>query len=341
LAIASTIALSACTPGPPAPGAPTGVPASTAIAIASPTDPPPEPSVPFRIEDGEPWVVYQDGSPGLGISLIRPDGTGRHPLWFGESGAFKHPDWSPDGERIVAVREDDNSIWIIDADGRHPAKLRIDACAATCDYPAWSPDGRSIAFSLVESADGIGGPSAGSIMVMTVDGGHVRSLARRARPDSLDVPRWSPDGRHLIIGIDAFEPTEEFEVGSAVASLSVDDGDVLELTPRDRFAYHPDWSVDGHIVFSTETLGVRRGERPLEGRWDLWSMHPDGSHLAQITKVADGEHLAQPTWTPDGRRIIATLEAPGIRTAVFVDPVNGAIQRMVDLPMTFARLRPT
>ena len=47
---------------------------------------------------GEAWIVFQ----GTGLELIRPDGTGRHRLYpMLASGEHLHPDWSPDGERIV------------------------------------------------------------------------------------------------------------------------------------------------------------------------------------------------------------------------------------------------
>jgi Tol biopolymer transport system component len=52
------------------------------------------------------------------------------------------------------------------------------------DEPAWSPDGRSIAFS-----------RAGDIYVMNNDGSEQRRLTRNGT-----APAWSPDGRRIALG---------------------------------------------------------------------------------------------------------------------------------------------
>jgi hypothetical protein len=287
---------------------------------------------------GEPWIVYQASGPeGIEIRLVRPDGTGDHLLSFGVPGSFKHPDWSPDGRRIAAAREDDNTIWLIDADGANP--MQFDVCHATCDYPVWSPDGTSIAFSVIDSTAGVIGPSAGTILVADFAHSKIRTIVTLRRPQVVDQPRWSPDGTSLVVGIDVFDD-QASETGSMVAIVPAVGGDWKALTSPDLFGYAADWSVTGLLVFSTETLAYRAGVQPLDDTWDLRTMRPDGTDVQLVTHVKEGVHLWEPSWTPDGSRIIATIDRPGQRTAVLVDPSTGAYQTIAPLSMTRPRLRP-
>jgi hypothetical protein len=62
-----------------------------------------QPSEAPAVGDGEEWIVFQ-GAP-LGLSLIRPDGSGNHVI-LGPPGDQLHPDWSPDGSQIAYVQRD-------------------------------------------------------------------------------------------------------------------------------------------------------------------------------------------------------------------------------------------
>ena len=66
--------------------------------------------------------------------------------------------------------------------------------AADEDDPAWSPDGRRIAFARkIAFVGGVGGNF--EIFVMNADGSGQRRLTREAARD--DAPAWSPDGRKI------------------------------------------------------------------------------------------------------------------------------------------------
>ena len=62
--------------------------------------------------------------------------------------------------------------------------------------PAWSPDGRKIAFqSKRRAVRGVVGGSNGEIYVMNADGSGKRNLTRNPAQDG--SPSWSPDGRRI------------------------------------------------------------------------------------------------------------------------------------------------
>lgn len=323
--------LSACGAGPivatPSPSATAAIPAPTPTAAAP------------AIRDDEPWIVYQTGTPaGLGVALVRPDGTGNHLLDFGVPGSFKHPDWSPDGMTIVAVREDDNTIWTIGVDGSEPRQLPIASCSEVCDYPAFSRDGSQLAFSVIERKPDVVGPAAGSIRVVDIDGSNERVLARASRPEVLDNPRWSPDGQRLVIEIDRFD-VDGYEVGCSIAVIDVATGAVERLTDPLLFGSFPDWGSQG-IVFSEAVRAYQAGIDPIAGSWNLWIIDADGGTPAAITDVEERSHLLHPSWSPDGRTILASLQEPGRHAGVLVDPATGTWTEMAD-GVGFPRLRPT
>lgn len=111
-----------------------------------------------------------------------------------------HPDWSPDGTKIIYCNMADGGIWLINHDGTNPQKLIGDNTAELCD-PEWSPDGTKIVFkaTLVN-----GNPEAKtSIFVIDInsDGSNPRNkrqLTNLAWQWSDHDPSWSPDSKDIV-----------------------------------------------------------------------------------------------------------------------------------------------
>lgn len=148
------------------------------------------------------------------------------------SGLNTDPAWSPDGSTIAFTsdRRGQEEIWVMDADGSNQTSLgptHGPSCRTAnpaARDPAWSPDGRRIAFA----SDCRGNFE---IYVMDRDGSNVVQLTSDAA-DDVD-PAWAPDGRGIafvsdrgggdtdvwVMGADGSSPTNLTD-GSAEADGS-------------------------------------------------------------------------------------------------------------------------
>ena len=311
---------------------------STVAANASAPPVSPRPSVegtPTVVLPGEPWIVYStDVGAGLVTYLMRPDGSDAQPLVVDGELLGRHPDWSPDGLRLALNINDD--IWVADADGSHADDVHSGGC---CDFPAWSPDGTKLVFT------GYSGESLGTkpltswIRVMDVATKQETTVVQTQRPLLADVPRWSPDGQELVVGVHQMDD-EGFEIGAAIAVVPATGGALRYLTKFDAFAFYPDWSwATNTIVFDTETIVDQKTPGPGADTSNLYVIQPDGTGLRPITDVAQGTRIIQPTWTPDGKAVIADLADVWI--GVRVDPATGEVEEFAGCCVSHPRLRPT
>lgn len=293
-------------------------------------------------------ILYQSFTSTVPDTLftMRIDGSQVRELPLNVPGPAISPDWSPDGRRIVFVvqqqPDDVQSLWTARSDGREARELLH--CGAGClsmDYPAWSPDGKKVAFTFYDSdpPPTAGPPASATIRVIDLSSGKQRVVARSAFPQLLDLPRWSPDGKHLVVQTDRFSPDGD-ETGSRIAVVRVHDGAVRPLTPFSMFAFHPDWSpAGGKIVFATYDFFM---DPPADAATNLFTIRPDGTHQRQLTHVGpgDGERVAQATFTPDGRCVLFTYEKDSVRRAAFLAPNEGQLRLVPKVFATHPRLSP-
>jgi dipeptidyl aminopeptidase/acylaminoacyl peptidase len=118
------------------------------------------------------------------------DGSDAHSVTSGADD--RAPSWSSRGLIAFMRRADSGSpfeVWVVEPDVSGPV-VRIAAVDGGGSYPAWSPDGRRIAF--VRMKDGLN-------RVFTVDADGTSNLVEVTKDVDCDCefPTWSPDGTQI------------------------------------------------------------------------------------------------------------------------------------------------
>ncbi len=147
--------------------------------------------------------------------------------------------WSREGYKIAAAfvgrKEDDgrrtSGIMAADPGSMKGGDVLIMAEDAGPGSPAWSPDGKLIAFELWEVRNSIRDKCVGLYIVGTEDG-KPRLLVKGAAMD----PTWSPDGKHLAYTLAREDGKRD------IWRIGVDGKGAVNLTNGEGDNRQPEWS---------------------------------------------------------------------------------------------------
>jgi Tol biopolymer transport system component len=232
-------------------------------------------------------------------SLVVMDMKGEHSRVLAENAVVDGPgrpiSWSPDSSSIAySTGFSPDEIFVARIEGTAPRKISPNGLSAS--DPAWSPDGRLIAFHGATDD-----PSDNAIYVVNSDGGDVRRLTHQAETGhSFSQPQWSSDGARLLYYAGPSGENDIWVVnadGSAETNLTNDSDD----------EFWPTWSPDGtQIAFDQDAK--------------LVVMASDGNGRRQLdVQVAP----APPIWSPDGTQLYCF--SPDTQQVEIVDVASGGL----------------
>jgi Tol biopolymer transport system component len=224
----------------------------------------------------------------------------------------------------------DSQIYSVNPDGTHVVQLTHLNAPAQAGDPDVSPNGQQILYVSNQRGEF-------QIWLMRMDGSGQHRVIAYPGHDAF-VPRWSPDGQHVIF-TSCTSPFGFHECRISIAGI--DGSDLHDLTGGHWNDFSAAYSPDGNSVafsgdrngfvsaiFGTPVTGgsLHRltpaeteafwpdyrpdGRRILFGNnfdrphTDFFTMSPSGGHIVQLTDFAPGTQGGFARYSPDGQRIV-------------------------------------
>jgi dipeptidyl aminopeptidase/acylaminoacyl peptidase len=284
------------------------------------------------------------------VWIMNADGTRQRKLIDGSS-----PIWSPDGGRIAFLAEGEpegTQVFVrwMDGEGAVSQVTRVEKSPAGV---AWSPDGRSLAFSMLveeeerwpidlpsrpEGAEWTADPRIVTrldyrqdrqgfleegyrhVFVVPATGGTPRQLSDG--PWSHGEPEWTPDGTRILFSGLRTEDAEYQWRESEIYAVAVATGEITQLTRRRGPDGNPVVSPDGRLVaytgydWTTDTYVASR----------LYLMGADGSSPREIAVGLDRAPEGV-TWAADNGGVYFTAEDQGASNLYFA-PLSGPARKL-------------
>ncbi len=268
------------------------------------------------------------------------------------------PSWSPDDRTIALAARASDGRWrieLLDVASGARAPLTSPPAGVDGDWdPAFSPDGRSIAFvrTLTDGVD--------DLWVVSARGGDARRLTFENR--ALTGADWTPDGKSIVFSssraglfslwrlpLSGGEPRLVGGGGSKMKHPSA-------ARTRNAVAYE-NWNYEVNLW--SVPLAGRSGASPARVTFaaDEWEFDPefsaDGSRIAyvstrtgapeifttgarggepvQVTRLG-GPQVSVPRWSPDGRTLVFSARPDGQADLYAVPASGGTMRRLTSDP---------
>lgn len=200
-------------------------------------------------------------------------------------------------EQRDAAGESVYRLIVADSDGENAEEVtRSDLPLMS---PAWSPDGRRLAYVSFEG-------NRSRIFVQTLSSGNRAVVSQRAGVNG--SPAFSPDGRRLALTLSRDGNLDVFTLDLTTQVL-------IQITRNGAVDTEPTWSQDGrHIYFTSDR----------SGRPQVYRVQADAGQRAERVTF-EGTYNARPRMSPNGEELaVVHLQQSNYRIAS-VDPNRGIL----------------
>ena len=273
-------------------------------------------------------VSYAEQTGRLQLYRVMEDGSSRRRITNGDANCMM-PAWSPDGRKVVYVRQSEKGLdlWRCDPDGRQHVRLTQTGANR---IPSWLPDSKHIVWMVSEPGKGTQDPAANSCLwMMNTDTKQSRPLFRDAgqMKYSNAMPVVSPDGQRV-----AFVSNRDgvFRVwvsdldgrnAKRISPVAAERDEALDLPIEQKV---PAWSPDGKWIAHWEGVEMTHMSRftgrpnpqrdqQIAATFHVWVVGSDGQGKRKAGRGDD------PNWSPDG-----------FVTRSFPDPKRGGVNVMIE-----------
>jgi TolB protein len=243
------------------------------------------------------------------------------------------------------------TLRVADADGEN-AQVALNSPEPIIS-PAWSPDGKSIAYVSFESQKAV-------VWAQDIATGKRRMIANFRGSNS--APAWSPDGRSIAA-------TLSRDGNSQLYLMGVNGEDPRRLTSSSAIDTEPVFAPDGRSIYFVSDRGggpqiyrTPAGGGAVErvtfsGSYNISpSLSPDGRLLAYVTRnggnsfrvmvqdlaggnaqpITDTTEDEHPSFAPNGRMLVYATRSQG-RDVLMTSTVDGKIKAKLVSPLADVR----
>lgn len=210
------------------------------------------------------------------------------------------PQWNPHRQQVAFVSYENNHPRVMLLDLQSGARTIVGDFGAMTFGPRFSPDGRSLLFSVT-------GEFGAAIVRYDLD---TRRLTRLTDADSINVtPCYNPDGTKIVFNSDRDGPGNQ-----QLFVMKADGSNVQRISYGSGRYAEPDWSPDGRLIAFTRLTATEFG---------IGVMRPDGLGERLLTQ---GYLVQTPSFCPNGRVIMYCRQQPqkqGMRSRLMMIGADG------------------
>jgi Tol biopolymer transport system component/DNA-binding winged helix-turn-helix (wHTH) protein len=218
------------------------------------------------------------------------------------------PALSPDGDRVAFTWDRGQGYELHVQSVGFDTTRQLAPSPGGGEFPAWSPDGRTIAF--IRRFRNERGHTGDGVLAVPADGGPEQTLWREPGALLGSGLDWSPDGAHVVVPARS-SPDEPWRL----MLISVSSGQRRWITTppvKGVGDFHPTYSPDGGSIAFIRDTGTEN------------SLYIVDAARGNATRVSTRSfRIARPAWTVDGRSLIFTDHKGASRNSLWTVSISG------------------